>query len=66
MAPLWEAQFSIEASQPSAEEAKLLRIDRDEPCLVLVRRTMSRGVPITLARLVHPGTRYQIDGQFKP
>jgi GntR family histidine utilization transcriptional repressor len=33
---------------------------------VLVRRTMSRGVPITLARLVHPGTRYQIDGQFKP
>jgi GntR family histidine utilization transcriptional repressor len=66
VAPLWEAQFSIEASQPSAEEAKLLRIGRDEPCLVLVRRTMSRGVPITLARLVHPGTRYQIDGQFKP
>lgn len=65
-APLWEAQFSIEASQPSAQEAKLLRIERDEPCLVLVRRTMSRGVPITLARLVHPGSRYQIDGQFKP
>ena len=66
VAPLWEAQFSIEASRPSAQEAKLLRIGRDEPCLVLVRRTMSRGVPITLARLVHPGSRYQIDGQFKP
>jgi GntR family histidine utilization transcriptional repressor len=66
VAPLWEAQFSIEASRPSALEAKLLHIGRDDPCLVLVRRTMSRGVPITLARLIHPGSRYQIDGQFKP
>jgi GntR family histidine utilization transcriptional repressor len=66
VAPLWEAQFSIEASRPSALEAKLLNIGRDDPCLVLVRRTMSRGVPITLARLVHPGSRYQVDGQFKP
>jgi GntR family transcriptional regulator, histidine utilization repressor len=66
VAPLWEAQFSIEASQASEQEAKLLHIAPGEPCLVLVRRTMSRGVPITLARLVHPGARYQIDGQFKP
>lgn len=66
VAPLWEAQFSIEASQASVHEAKLLHIAPGEPCLVLVRRTMSRGVPITLARLVHPGARYQIDGQFKP
>jgi GntR family histidine utilization transcriptional repressor len=66
VAPHWEAQFSIEASRPSAQEAGLLHIARDEPCLVLVRRTMSRGIPITLARLVHPGSRYQVDGQFKP
>ena len=66
VAPLWEAQFSIEASRPSAQEAELLRIARNDACLVLVRRTVSRGVPITLARLVHPGSRYQIDGQFKP
>ena len=66
VAPLWEAQFSIEATRPSAREAKLLRIDRNEPCLVLGRRTESRGVPITLVRLVHPGRQYQIDGRFKP
>ncbi|MBX3622393.1 MAG: histidine utilization repressor [Rhizobacter sp.] len=66
VAPLWEAQFSIEASRPSPQEATLLRIAADEPCLVVVRRTMSRGVGITLARLVHPGSRYQVDGQFKP
>jgi GntR family histidine utilization transcriptional repressor len=70
VAPLWEAQFSIEAGRPSAQEARLLGIDADEPCLVVVRRTLSggdpRGVPITLARLVHPGRHYQIDGRFKP
>jgi len=66
VAPLWEAQYCIEASAPTADEAKLLGIKRSDPCLIVVRRTESRGVPITLARLVHPGMRYQIDGQFKP
>lgn len=66
VAPLWEAQYSIQACAPSAQEARLLEIDAAEPCLVVVRRTMSRGVPITIARLVHPGSRHQIDGQFKP
>jgi GntR family histidine utilization transcriptional repressor len=66
VAPHWEAQYTIEASRPTAEEAKLLGISSREPCLVVVRRTMSQGVPITLVRLTHPGSRYQIDGLFKP
>ncbi len=66
VAPLWEAQYSIQASAASDEEARLLDIGPKEPCLIVVRRTMSRGVPITIARLVHPGSRHQIDGQFKP
>ena len=66
VAPLWEAQYAIEASAPTAREARLLGIRRHAACLVVVRRTMSKGVPITLARLVHPGNRYQIDGAFKP
>jgi GntR family histidine utilization transcriptional repressor len=66
VAPLWEAQYSIQACAPTAEERRLLRIRSAEPCLVVVRRTESRGVPITLARLVHPGSRHQIDGQFRP
>jgi GntR family histidine utilization transcriptional repressor len=66
VAPLWEAQYTIEASRATAQEAKLLGIGRDEPCLVIVRRTVSRGVPITLARLVHPGSRYQLTGRFSP
>jgi GntR family histidine utilization transcriptional repressor len=66
VAPLWEAQYTIEASRATAQEARLLGIARDEPCLVIVRRTVSRGVPITLARLVHPGSRYQLEGRFSP
>jgi GntR family histidine utilization transcriptional repressor len=66
VAPLWEAQYSIEAGPPTAQEAKLLGIDVHDPCLIVVRRTVNREVPITLARLVHPGARYRIDGQFKP
>jgi GntR family transcriptional regulator, histidine utilization repressor len=66
VAPLWEAQYSIEAGPPSAQEAGLLGITRMDPCLIIVRRTVNRDIPITLARLVHPGSRYQIHGQFKP
>jgi GntR family histidine utilization transcriptional repressor len=66
VAPLWEAQFSIEASLPTTQEARLLGIERSEPCLVVVRRTVSRGLPVTLARLVHPGSRHTLEGQFRP
>ncbi|MCE9661277.1 MAG: histidine utilization repressor [Burkholderiales bacterium] len=66
VAPFWEAQFAIEASAPTDKEARLLGIAPADPCLVVVRRTVSRGVPITIARLVHPGARYQLEASFSP
>ena len=69
VAPLWQAQYSIEASTPTAQEAELLKIDAAAPCLVVVRRTVNGQrppAPITLARLVHPGSRYALEGQFQP
>ena len=63
---LWRAQYSIEAARPTAQEARLLAIPVDEACLIVVRRTFTRHAPITLARLVHPGSRYQLEGQFTP
>ncbi len=66
VAPFWEAQYSIEAALPTAREARLLGIGRDEPCLVVQRRTVGKEVPITTARLVHPGSRYLLQGEFKP
>jgi GntR family histidine utilization transcriptional repressor len=63
---MWRAQYSIEAARPTAQEAALLQIGTDEPCLVVVRRTFTRDAPITIARLVHPGSRYVLEGQFQP
>ena len=64
VAPLWEAQYSIAAATPTDTEARLLGIARDEPCLVVVRRTESEHVPITIARLAYPGARYLLEGSF--
>ena len=63
---LWRAQYSIEAARATPREAQLLQIASDEPCLVVVRRTFTRDAAITLARLVHPGARYSLEGQFEP
>jgi len=63
---LWRAQYSIEAARPTAQEARLLGVAADAPCLVVVRRTFSSEAPITIARLVHPGSRYALHGDFQP
>jgi len=66
VAPIWQANYTIEACAASAEEARLLAIEPGDACLVIVRRTASRERPITIARLVHPGSRYAIEGAFAP
>lgn len=63
---LWRAQYTIESALPTALEARLLGIRRASPCLIMVRRTFTRDAVITLARLVHPGARYQLSGEFNP
>ena len=63
---LWRAQYSIEAARPTAQEARMLAIAPDAPCLVVVRRTFTRQAPITIARLVHPGALYTLHGEFTP
>jgi GntR family histidine utilization transcriptional repressor len=66
VAPIWDAQYTVSAEAPTAQEARLLGLGASEACLVIVRRTLFGGVPITLARLVHPGSRYQLQGSFSP
>ena len=63
---LWRAQYAIEASVPRAVEARLLGIGRQQPCLVVNRSTHTREATITVARLVHPGHRYGLQGEFQP
>jgi GntR family histidine utilization transcriptional repressor len=66
VAPMWEAQYFIEAGRADPHEAALLQIAPEEPCLIHVRRTTNKGIPITLVRMVHPGARYRLEGAFKP
>lgn len=63
---LRRAQYTLQAATATALEARLLQIEADAPCLIMVRRTMSHQHVITLARLVHPGSRYQLSGEFNP
>jgi GntR family histidine utilization transcriptional repressor len=66
VAPPWQAEVHIEARNASNDEAHWLALAPGDAVLVLVRRTQARGVPITLARLVHPGSRYTLQGSFTP
>jgi GntR family transcriptional regulator, histidine utilization repressor len=66
VAPLWQAQYTIEAGFATAHEARLLDIATQDACLIVVRRTLSQGIPITLARLVHPGTRHILKDHYEP
>jgi GntR family transcriptional regulator, histidine utilization repressor len=66
VAPLWKADYAVEAALPEPHEARWLGISRKAPCLVINRRTMNQSATITAARLVHPGNRYRLEGAFTP
>jgi GntR family histidine utilization transcriptional repressor len=64
-APLTEARFTIEACLPTPEEAALLDMKASEPCLVMMRRTVSGAHVASVARLLYPSSRYSFNGQFQ-
>jgi GntR family histidine utilization transcriptional repressor len=66
ISPLAEAEQLVRASIPNAAIRKQLQMDAAEPCLVVLRRTWSQDRPVTLARLHHPGSRYELTGNYSP
>jgi GntR family histidine utilization transcriptional repressor len=64
-APLSEAEHIIRAMLPDNRTQALLEIGPGEPCLLLQRRTWSRGIVVSSDRLIHPGSRYRLIGRFK-
>jgi GntR family histidine utilization transcriptional repressor len=64
-APLTEASYTIEATLPTPQEAKALEIRTSEPCLAMMRRTVSGAHVASIARQIYPGTRYSFSGQFQ-
>lgn len=63
-APLQGVNYSIEALTPPRDIAEMLQIQQKDPCLVLKRRTLSRGQVASVVTMWHPGARYQFAGSF--
>ncbi|HMI75425.1 MAG TPA: histidine utilization repressor [Steroidobacteraceae bacterium] len=66
VAPLQEAEHLLRAEMPDERTRKLLAMKRDEPCLVVIRRTWTAGQIASVARLYYPGSRYEMSGRFRP
>jgi GntR family histidine utilization transcriptional repressor len=66
VAPLQEVEHLLRAVMPDERTRKLLAMKRDEPCLLVIRRTWTAGQIASVARLYHPGSRYEMSGRFRP
>ncbi|MNH44383.1 UTRA domain protein [compost metagenome] len=49
---------------PTRQERDLLQLEDHEPGLLIHRRTWSGKNVVTSARLLYPGSRYQLFGRF--
>jgi GntR family histidine utilization transcriptional repressor len=58
--PLSDIEHIIEAVLPDRHLSALLKVDSNEPCLQVNRRTWSGERLISYARLIHPGSRYRL------
>jgi GntR family histidine utilization transcriptional repressor len=66
VAPLGEAEHVLRSVMPDERTRKLLDMQRNEPCLLVIRRTWSDGVIASVAKLNYPGSRYELSGRFRP
>ena len=66
VAPLQEAEHLLRAVMPDDRTRELLAMKRDEPCLLVIRRTWTDGQIASVTRLYHPGSRYEMSGRFRP
>lgn len=64
-APITQASYTVEACMPSVYEARHLEIARSQPCLAMIRRTVSGANVASIARQVYPGSRYSYSGSFQ-
>lgn len=63
--PFDQMEHVVDAVLPTAEQAQLLQMGPADPCLLLTRRTWSHGVPVTMVRCLHPGSRYRLGSRFR-
>jgi GntR family histidine utilization transcriptional repressor len=66
VAPLQSVEHIVQATRTDAATALLLQMDASEPCLVLRRRTWTQGAVATVVTLIHPASRFELQGRFNP
>ena len=62
--PLEEVEHVIQAIPADEATRSLLDMTVGDPVLLLRRRTWSRGMIASSARLLHPGARFSLAGQM--
>jgi len=62
--PVTDVEHSVEAVQPSRQEAALLDMLEREACLKVIRRSWSGELLISYTQLLHPGSRYKLNARF--
>jgi GntR family transcriptional regulator, histidine utilization repressor len=66
VAPLQRAEHTVRALMPERRIRRLLKLEADEACLLIMRRTFSRGRVASVADLYHPGSRYELAANIQP
>jgi GntR family transcriptional regulator, histidine utilization repressor len=66
VAPLQRAEHTVRALMPERRIRRLLKLEADEPCLLVMRRTFSKGRVASVADLYHPGSRYELAANIQP
>ena len=64
--PWSQAEHTILARAARGRTAELLKLRPGSPCLVVERQTWDGEVPVTFARLWHPGEEHRLVGRFEP
>jgi GntR family transcriptional regulator, histidine utilization repressor len=65
-APLQRAEHTVRALLPERRIRRLLKLEADEACLLIRRRTFSQGRVASIADLHHPGSRYELAANCTP
>jgi GntR family transcriptional regulator, histidine utilization repressor len=60
-----EVENMVFAVRPDARTCKLLKIDSDEVCLRMMRRTWVGATPTTKNVFTYPGSRYSLGSRYK-
>ncbi|GAC16868.1 UTRA domain-containing protein [Aliiglaciecola lipolytica] len=65
VAPLTEAEISVEAVMPTKILKHNLHLDNHIPCLKVTRSTYSNGHPISFVVLYHPADRFKLTTSYR-